>query len=193
MASIQEMMGSSLIGGGNFDAITMLEGAKAKRNLIIGGVVAVLLIGGGVAFALYKRSKAREAKEARKANRSRSRSRKVRKSTSVRRAARKARKANKAKAPKANKATKAPYRLKPSMAVQTLIFPKPKFTKDAAVSWAQEHDFKASKVDETGQSFRLRQSPPGRSGPKTFRTIPFGESGIKAVVAKKKQYQEATK
>jgi len=77
------------------------------------------------------------------------------------------------------------------MNVQTLIFPKGKFERAAAVEWAKKHGYKVDKVDETGSSWRIRQKLPGRMGPKTFRTIAFGDSGIKAVVAKAKAYKEA--
>lgn len=69
-----------------------------------------------------------------------------------------------------------------SMKVQTLIFKKSRFDREAAVKWATSHNFKASKVDETENSYRLRQRDPGEF--ETFRTITF-KPGIKAVVAKR--------
>jgi hypothetical protein len=80
------------------------------------------------------------------------------------------------------------YRLRPSMTVQTLIFPKTHFARVAALAWARSHGYKTDTVNETGTSYRIRQRQVGRMGPKTFRTIAFGDSGIKAVVAKKKAY-----
>jgi len=68
-----------------------------------------------------------------------------------------------------------------SMKVQTLIFSKGKFDRAAAVKWAKSHGFKAGKVDEKENTFRLRQKAPGQFD--TFRTISF-KPGIKAVVAK---------
>ena len=68
-----------------------------------------------------------------------------------------------------------------SMQVQTLIFDKDSFSRSAAVKWAKSHDFKASKVDEKENTYRLRQRDPGEF--ETFRTITF-KPGIKAVVAK---------
>ena len=44
---------------------------------------------------------------------------------------------------------------------QTLIFAKDQFSRSAAVAWARENDFRADKVDETENSFRLRQRAPG--------------------------------
>lgn len=102
-------------------------------------------------------------------------------------------------APKAKKGSNAAkgrvpssqYRLDEAMNVQTLIFPKADFTEAAATAWAKKHGYATDKVDETKSSYRIRQKQPGRMGPKTFRTIAFGDSGIKAVVAKGKQYKEA--
>lgn len=46
--------------------------------------------------------------------------------------------------------------------VQSLIFPKGKWRSEAAVKkWAKDHDFHSGKVDETEQSWRLRQREPG--------------------------------
>jgi hypothetical protein len=67
--------------------------------------------------------------------------------------------------------------------VQTLLFPRDRFnTANAAKIWAREHGFKAPKVDTTDQYFRLRQESPESFIRRTFRTIEFGDSGIKAVV-----------
>ena len=182
--NIQELMGSSLLTGQM--PATIVEAARAaqrKRNLWIGGIVAVVLIGGGVGYALWKRRKSQD--EEKKENRRRQR-RYQPKSNPRGSHKRAARKSNPKK-----RVDSSHYKLKPTTDVQTLIFPKPKFTEASAVSWAKEHGFKTDKVDETGSSFRLRQLDPGRAGPRTFRTIAFGDSGIKAVVAKKKRYKEA--
>lgn len=64
--------------------------------------------------------------------------------------------------------------------VQSLVFDKEKFkTSTEAKKWAKEHDFKGTKVDETDDSFRLRQSAP--SGFKRFRTKSLAP-GVKAVI-----------
>jgi len=70
--------------------------------------------------------------------------------------------------------------------VQTLVFSKERFkTADQAKRWATEHDYHAAKVDETGESFRLRQREPADFDPKSFRTIGLTE-GVKAVIGKLK-------
>lgn len=68
-----------------------------------------------------------------------------------------------------------------SMQVQTLIFKKSHFSRESAVEWAKSHDFKVMKVDETEESYRIRQRDPGEF--EIFRTISF-KPGLKAVVAK---------
>lgn len=73
-----------------------------------------------------------------------------------------------------------------SMVVQTLICGKDKF-KDAsaAKAWAKDHGFKSANVDETEDSFRLRQREPGDFMDTSFRTIAV-TGGVKAVVGKLK-------
>jgi hypothetical protein len=67
--------------------------------------------------------------------------------------------------------------------VQSLLFPKGKFTVDKAKEWATSHGFKAEKTDVTDEFIRLRQKDPGKFN--IFRTILFPESGgIKAIIAK---------
>ena len=71
--------------------------------------------------------------------------------------------------------------------VQTLIFDKAVFTEEQARAWAKDHDFKVSKVDETQDSFRIRQQQPGRFQANSFRTIEFmGVNGILAVIGRRK-------
>jgi LysM repeat protein len=60
------------------------------------------------------------------------------------------------------------------MKVQALIFPKSRYTRKKAMSWARAHGYSARKVHATGRSYRIRQ----------HATISFGGSGIKAVVGK---------
>ncbi len=75
--------------------------------------------------------------------------------------------------------------------VQTLIFSRDKFhTAEAAKKWATEHDFSAAKVDETEDSYRLRQREPGEFTDGSFRTIDL-DSGVKAVIGKLKKDQMA--
>lgn len=74
-----------------------------------------------------------------------------------------------------------------SMIVQTLIFAKETFKKkEEAVKWAIDHGFKNNGVDETADSFRLRQREPGDFDDATFRTIDLTD-GVKAVVGKLKK------
>ena len=68
----------------------------------------------------------------------------------------------------------------PATHIQTLIFSNAEFSKEQAMKWAKDHQMKAG-VDETGDSFRLRQKDPGNFDPNSFRTIELTK-GIKAVV-----------
>jgi hypothetical protein len=66
--------------------------------------------------------------------------------------------------------------------VETLIFSKKVFkTAAKAKKWAKDHDYKATKVDETDKSWRIRQRDPGDFKKDSFRTITFTK-GVKAVV-----------
>lgn len=68
------------------------------------------------------------------------------------------------------------------MKVQSLIFSKDRFKSAAdAKAWASKHNFIAGAVDETGQSYRIRQQSPGKF--KKMRTIEMTD-GVKAVVGK---------
>lgn len=46
--------------------------------------------------------------------------------------------------------------------IQTIVFPKEKWTLAEAREWLSEHDLKTPTVDETENSYRFRQEPPGR-------------------------------
>lgn len=69
--------------------------------------------------------------------------------------------------------------------IQTLIFDKKNFDLKAATKWARDNNFKVTKTDETGTSFRIRQKNPGEFKPKSFRTITL-RAGIKAVIGRPK-------
>lgn len=75
---------------------------------------------------------------------------------------------------------------KPPTEVQTLILSKESFpTKETAVKWVGEHDFKVTKEpDETEESWRFRQVAPTSFVAKSFRTIDI-TAGVKAVVGHK--------
>jgi hypothetical protein len=65
--------------------------------------------------------------------------------------------------------------------IQTLIFSKEEFTKEQAIAWAKEHGFSADKVDETEDSYRIRQVDPSEFKEGSFRTITL-KKGVKAVI-----------
>jgi len=68
----------------------------------------------------------------------------------------------------------------PGSRVQTLIFDKDKYKKaNEAKQWASDHGFKAEKVDESADSWRVRQEDPGAFA--RMRTISLTE-GVQAVV-----------
>lgn len=67
--------------------------------------------------------------------------------------------------------------------VQTILFPRTTFTKARAKKWAKKHGFNFDYVDIKDEYYRIRQWSPSRYKKNSFRTIPFGHSGIKAVIA----------
>lgn len=70
--------------------------------------------------------------------------------------------------------------------VQTLIFAKSRFPSAGdATDWAKSRDFRAHKVDETGQSFRLRQRDPSDFTRGSLRTIQL-TNGVQAVIGRPK-------
>jgi hypothetical protein len=72
-----------------------------------------------------------------------------------------------------------------STEVQTLIFSKSDFTKDEVLAWAKDHKLGADKIDETEDSYRVRQKDPNDFEPDSFRTIDITK-GVKAVIGKPK-------
>ena len=68
------------------------------------------------------------------------------------------------------------------MKVQSLLFPLDEFTSTQARAWARRHGYRDSPVDVTSAYTRIRQRPPGKFS--TFRTVPLGDSGVKAVMAR---------
>lgn len=77
-----------------------------------------------------------------------------------------------------------------STTVQTYIFDKEKFTREEAKNWLEKHD-KNTGLEETEDSFRARQVPPGDFNEGSFRTIQI-TSGIKAVIGKLKSDNQAS-
>jgi hypothetical protein len=51
------------------------------------------------------------------------------------------------------------FALDMALDVQTVIFKKENFTRDQAVSWANDHGFKSGDVEETENTYRLKQFP----------------------------------
>lgn len=73
---------------------------------------------------------------------------------------------------------------------QSLIFDKQKFSKDEAVAWARERGFRHDKVDETENSWRLRQFDPELCTPGTFGTKELTD-GVQAVFCEVKGESKA--
>lgn len=71
--------------------------------------------------------------------------------------------------------------LEEAMRVQSLLFPRDKWTKPEARDWLKEHGYKSRKVDETDRYYRFRQEDPAQFS--VLRTKRFGED-IKAVVGR---------
>jgi HK97 family phage prohead protease len=81
---------------------------------------------------------------------------------------------------------------KESMVIQSLIFVKEMFTKEEAIKWAKDHGFKFEGVDETEDSYRIRQENPEDFKPNSFRTIDITK-GVQAVIGKLKEKNMAGK
>lgn len=64
--------------------------------------------------------------------------------------------------------------------IQSLVFSKAHFTEAQAKAWAARHGYRYGKVDETPNTYRLRQFNPG-SCPTTFRTFSLTR-GVQGVV-----------
>jgi len=67
--------------------------------------------------------------------------------------------------------------------VQSLVFSKTKFNRSSARTWAKNHGYKASKVEVTKNSIKLRQLPPGRYV--GFQTKQLTK-GVSVIMAQKK-------
>lgn len=68
--------------------------------------------------------------------------------------------------------------------VQSLIFDNRFFEVADAVDWAVDHGFRADKIDETSDTYRLRQVSPSLFSESSFRTISL-RPGVQAVIAKR--------
>jgi hypothetical protein len=84
--------------------------------------------------------------------------------------------------------------------VQTLIFDKEKFRTESEVRrWVKEHGFRVLQskeeitkpgIDETRNTWRVRQRPPTDFVPGSFKTIQLTE-GVKAVIGRLKERKTA--
>jgi murein DD-endopeptidase MepM/ murein hydrolase activator NlpD len=61
--------------------------------------------------------------------------------------------------------------------VQSLLFPKSRYTNAQAKAWARAHGYRAGKMDVSGKYIHLTQAPPNKF--QRIRTVPFGK-GIEA-------------
>lgn len=75
-----------------------------------------------------------------------------------------------------------PARESRSTTVQTLLFPRPRYSEARAKAWAHAKGFAAPKTDITENYIRIRQKPPSQFKSGSFRTITLGKSGVRAVV-----------
>lgn len=69
-----------------------------------------------------------------------------------------------------------------STVVQTLIFPRPRYSESRAKAWAGAHGYLAYKTDLKPNTVRIRQRAPSDFKKDSFRTITLGKSGVKAVI-----------
>jgi len=66
--------------------------------------------------------------------------------------------------------------------VQTILFDRETWTVSRAKEWLARHDRQIPLADITRDYLRFHQAPPSHFESGTFRTIPFGRQGIKAVI-----------
>jgi len=67
--------------------------------------------------------------------------------------------------------------------VQTLIFPRPRYSPSRAKAWARAHNYAVRKEPDIKEhTIRIRQRNPSEFEGGSFRTISLGKSGVKAVV-----------
>ncbi len=70
-----------------------------------------------------------------------------------------------------------------STTVQTVLFPRDRWTIDSAKAWLLDNNFIAPKVDVTANFLRFRQRHPRAFDRDTFRTISISAAeGIEVVV-----------
>jgi hypothetical protein len=72
-----------------------------------------------------------------------------------------------------------------STTVQTLLFPRPRYSESRAKAWTRSHGYAVRKSPDVGdRTIRIRQRDPSDFKKGTFRTISLGKSGVKAVVGR---------
>lgn len=71
------------------------------------------------------------------------------------------------------------FQLAEGSKIQSLIFDKSKFTKDQVIKWVKDHNFERTGIDETEDSYRVRQQNPEDF--KTMRTKSITD-GVTAVI-----------
>lgn len=70
--------------------------------------------------------------------------------------------------------------------VQSLLFARPSWTGKRVRMWIERHKrFRLGKMVETKDYIRVRQVDPSKFDDESFRTIPFGSKGIKAIIGKR--------
>ena len=75
----------------------------------------------------------------------------------------------------------------PATSVQTIILARDSFpTRERATSWARDHEFATSNVEETESSWRIRQANVRDFREGSFRTIEL-DAGVKAVVGRTRE------
>ncbi len=74
--------------------------------------------------------------------------------------------------------------------VQSVLFDKKESTEAQARTWLKDHDFKASKLDETDDKLRFRQRDPSDFESGSFRTIDAGKRTNAELMADKISFAE---
>lgn len=82
--------------------------------------------------------------------------------------------------------------LKPGYKLQSIIFNKAMFTKNAVVKWLNSHQYKSNKIDIAPHYYRARQLDPDylfKQGYTEFRTLTIDpKNDIKIIIGYKPTY-----
>lgn len=60
------------------------------------------------------------------------------------------------------------------MLVQSIVFPKSKFSQREAIKWIYEHKYEVHKIDITPNFYRFRQHEPSPGAKYISKTLPNG-------------------